>query len=197
MHIVVLAQGLAARGAVDTSEIDRLRDQGRRVGEALGAAEVVHHDFPDNQMDTVPFLSVVKTVEAEIARIAPRVVFTHHSSDLNVDHRIVNLAVLTASRPMSSTSVEELYAWETPSATEWSFGQTGRPFEPNVFVDVTDYLDAKVRAMALYTDEMRPFPHPCSPEALRAMAADRGRAVGVNAAEAFELLRSVRKDSVL
>ncbi|MBC8264046.1 MAG: hypothetical protein H8E47_07985 [Anaerolineales bacterium] len=65
-------------------------------------------------------------------------------------------------------------------------------FQPNVFVDISATLETKVQAMALYESEARPFPHPRSPEVLRAIAERWGSVVGVEAAEGFELVRSVR-----
>jgi LmbE family N-acetylglucosaminyl deacetylase len=61
-----------------------------------------------------------------------------------------------------------------------------------VFVDVADTLELKIRAMAEYESESRRFPHPRSAEALRALATHRGSAVGVAAAEAFEVVRELR-----
>ncbi len=64
--------------------------------------------------------------------------------------------------------------------------------EPNVFVNINSTLERKIRAMQLYESEARPFPHPRSPEALRAIAQRWGSVVGLEAAEAFELVRSIR-----
>lgn len=59
-------------------------------------------------------------------------------------------------------------------------------------MDISATLETKVQAMALYESEARPFPHPRSPEVLRAIAERWGSVVGVEAAEGFELVRSVR-----
>jgi hypothetical protein len=59
-------------------------------------------------------------------------------------------------------------------------------------VDVTRTLEAKIAAMGCYDSEARQFPHPRSPEALRALAVRWGSVAGCAAAEAFELVRSIR-----
>ena len=87
--------------------------------------------------------------------------------------------------------MKEVYACEIPSSTEWAFGQLA-VFVANVFVDVSATLELKIRAMELYESEAREFPHPRSPEALRANALHWGSAAGLRAAEAFHLVRSVR-----
>ncbi|CAA9311280.1 MAG: hypothetical protein AVDCRST_MAG89-1131 [uncultured Gemmatimonadetes bacterium] len=60
-----------------------------------------------------------------------------------------------------------------------------------MYVDVSDQLDTKVRAMECFESQLKPFPHERSAEALRALATMRGCTVGVRAAEAFVLVRQV------
>jgi LmbE family N-acetylglucosaminyl deacetylase len=158
----------------------------------LGARDVSWHDLPDNRFDTVPLLEVVKVVEGVVLRLAPDVIYTHHGGDLNVDHRVVSQAVLTATRPVLGQSVREIYAFEIPSSTEWAFQRLEPVFRPNVFIDITATLEAKVKALACYETEVRAFPHPRSPEALQSIAQRWGSVAGVKQAEAFELIRAIR-----
>ena len=124
-------------------------------------------------------------------RPQPQVICAHHGGDLNIDPVVVHRAVLTATRPVASHPVKEIYAFEVPSSTKWAFKQFQPAFRPNVFVDISATLETKVQAMALYESEARPFLHPRSPQALRAIARRWGSVVGVEAVEAFELVRSV------
>lgn len=171
--------------------VERLQREAEAAAEILGAS-VNFHDLPDNQFDTVPLLSIIRRVETEIRRVQPEVIYTHHPSCLNIDHRRLFEAVLTATRPMAGCPVREVYAFEIPSSTEWAFG-LGNGFRPNVFVDVSETLEMKVRAMACYAGEGRTFPHPRSAEALTALALWRGAQAGVKAAEAFELVRRMER----
>ena len=115
---------------------------------------------------------------------------SHHHGDLNIDHRRVCEAVLTAVRPMQGERVKRIYAFETPSSTEWNYNFES-PFCPNVYFNITESLEAKLAAMACYRSELRDAPHPRSLEALRALAAYRGSNVGYRYAEAFMLLREL------
>jgi len=135
---------------------------------------------------------VVKTVEDLVADLKPDIIYTHHGSDLNVDHQIVHQAVLTATRPMQGQPVREIYAFEVPSSTEWAFQRLEPPFRPNVFVDIAGTLNIKLDAFSHYETEIRPFPHPRSLEAIEAIAKRWGSVVGCAAAEAFELVRAIR-----
>jgi LmbE family N-acetylglucosaminyl deacetylase len=174
------------------AEVVALRRQADEAGARLGAKSVTVESFPDNRFDQVALLDIVKVVESHILDLEPDVVFTHHGSDLNVDHRLTAHAVVTAARPMAGTPVKEVLAFHIPSSTEWSFGVTGDSFQPDVFFDVDGHVSAKTSAMEIYEQEAREFPHPRSAEALEAISKTWGSTAGFMAAEAFELVRSLR-----
>ena len=196
VRIAILAEGMSSRYAhredADPQKLQHLHARAKQAADKVGAKEVVLCKLPDNRLDTVPLLDVVKTVEELVARFRPEIIYTHHPGDLNVDHGVVHRAVLTATRPMSGQCVRDVYAFEVPSSTEWAFQRLEPSFRPNVFVDITDSLDTKIAALACYDTETRKFPHPRSAEALRAIATRWGSVVGLQAVEAFELIRSVR-----
>lgn len=195
VYAAILGEGVtsrfAQREAADRELLSSLKDDSARAAERLGVADLFTYDLPDNRFDTVALLDVVKIVEELVQRLAPTAIYTHHAGDLNVDHGVVHRAVLTAARPVAGASVQAIYAFEVPSSTEWAFGQLEPRFRPTVFVDIAATLEAKVEAMEAYESEARPFPHPRSPDALRALARARGAAAGLEAAEAFELVRLI------
>lgn len=196
VFVAILGEGVTSRfqrrEEAGRGLLDALHADARQAGEILGAREVFLHDLPDNRFDTVPMLGVVKIVEQLVEQLAPEVVYTQHGGDLNVDHGVVFRATLTATRPVSGQPVRELYAYEVASSSEWSFQRFAPVFRPTAFVDVSATLERKVKAMQAYESEARAFPHPRSPEALRAAARRWGSVVGVEAAEAFEAVRVIR-----
>lgn len=191
---LILAEGATSRAGsrdeADRDELVALKEDARRAAQIIGFEEVSFCGYPDNRMDSIDLLDVVKEVSACIDAFRPDTIFTHHHGDLNVDHRVACEAVLTATRPMEGCFVKRVYAFETPSSSEWEFGSLGT-FVPNVFVDVTATLQAKIDGMACYKGESRPSPHPRSPEALKALAEYRGSIAGCRYAEAFQLLREL------
>jgi LmbE family N-acetylglucosaminyl deacetylase len=195
VHILILADGetarAAANGAVDLATAVAGRMQAaREAAHVIGAEKPRFAGYPDNRMDEIPLLDIVKSIEECIAAIAPTIVYTHHGGDLNIDHRLTCQAVLTACRPLPRASVRAIYAFETVSSTEWA--ELGAPaFVPNHFVDIEPYLETKERALTAYQNEMRAFPHARSRESVEALARHRGASVGVGAAEAFMLLREI------
>lgn len=192
LALLVLADGVTSRqGATDNQR--RARDQeAEKAAEVLGIKHLHFLGLPDQRLDTLPLLEIVQYIEAWLGRVEPDTLYTHFAGDLNLDHRLTCQAVLTATRPIPGQTVCELYSFEVPSSTEWAFGQCGQSFQPNVFVDISNSIDTKLNALAYYETEMRAYPHPRSPEAIRARAQYWGQIVGCNYAEAFQLIRSVR-----
>ena len=190
VHVLFLSDGVGARGVLSDEAVGRRRAMGDRAAKALGARPLAYLDLPDNRMDSVPLLDAVTAIERHAETIRPHTVFTHFPGDLNIDHRVCAQAVLTAFRPLPGQTVRTIYAFEIASSTEWAFGSVTPGFAPNVFFDISEHLRHKRAALEAYAEEMRPFPHARSIEAVEACARWRGAAAGLLAAEAFSLLRS-------
>ena len=190
VYAAFLADGVTSRPNSDGEELKQRSAAAERAHEILGIKGTYLLNFPDNRMDSIPLLDIVQKLENVIAEVQPQVVYTHHYGDLNVDHRITHQAVLTACRPVPGSSVKEIYAFEVLSSTEWGMlGMT--PFNPNVFIDISNYLESKFQALAAYELEMREEPHARSLANARRLAEFRGSCVGLEAAEAYSLVRKV------
>lgn len=190
VHVLLVADGEAARGADDHAIAGR-RGAAVRAAAALGAEPPRFLNLPDQRLDSLDLLDLTQSIEAEVREVRPTVVYTHHAGDLNLDHRLVAQAVITACRPLPSSPLRRLLAFETASSTEWTGGQILPAFHPTVFVAIAPFLDAKRKALEAYADEMRPFPHARSNAAITALEQWRGASAGMNAAESFALIREL------
>ncbi|MCT8332167.1 PIG-L family deacetylase [Leptospira sp. 85282-16] len=197
VHILILAEGLTSRQVIrdrnsKVTELGDLAISAKKSAEFVGAKSIELLDFPDNRMDSIDRLDVIKVIEEKLDELNPSLVFTHFGNDLNIDHRVVNEAVVTACRPIPGHSVKELYFFEVPSSTEWQI-QNGIYFQPNVFFELgNSHIKKKKEALLSYDSEMRNFPHARSIEAVEALAKWRGASIGANFAEAFIAGRVIR-----
>lgn len=172
------------------------RDEARRAaaGKAaalLGAQAPEFCGLPENRLDTMALSEVVGRIEDAVRRHGPGTVYVSHGGNLNVDHQIAFRAAATAIRPAPGQPVAQFYAYEVPSSTDWAVDGIGAAFRPQRFVDIGGYLGRKKSALELYGDEMRPSPHARSIEAVLGLAARRGAEIGLQAAEAFMVLREL------
>jgi len=197
VHIMIMAEGATSRDAcrdvyANCEELSLLAKSAYQVGEILGVASVKLLGFPDNRMDSLERLDVIKAVEAEVERLQPHTVVTHHCGDVNIDHRVIHEAVITACRPQPGHSVRRLLAFEVPSSTEWQPPGSNVAFQPNWFEDVSDTIDRKIEALKVYQSEMREWPHARSLQSVEHLARWRGGSMGYEAVEAFILMRELR-----
>lgn len=190
VYILFMTNGVSARQTSSETDAVERNEAAEAARQALGVARYIYNDFPDNQLDTVSMLVITQSIEKIIREVQPNIVYSHHYGDLNIDHRRTHEAVMTACRPQPGFCVKAIYAFEVVSATEWNAPQAAR-FTPNYFVDISDYLDTKMKSIEAYSEEMRDEPHARSIYNIIALAKYRGNSVGFNSAEAFELVRKL------
>lgn len=191
VDVVFVADGVSSRPGSGDDDLARRLQATERAQQILGITKSRFLGLPDNRLDSVPLLDIVQSLEAVIAELKPSIVYTHHVGDLNVDHRVTHQAVMTACRPLPSATVREILAFEVLSSTDWG-SSGGDPFIPNYFVDVSSMMSLKLRALEAYSMEMREPPHSRSIVHVAGLAQHRGHCVGVDAAEAFMVIRCVK-----
>jgi LmbE family N-acetylglucosaminyl deacetylase len=193
VHLLIMATGLAARSdnnTVDANNLESLRRDARAAAAVLGVMKIEFADFPDNRMDSVALLDVVKRIEQFIGQAQAGTVYTHHEGDMNIDHTIIARAAVTACRPLPGALVRRIYSGEVLSSSEYA--ESVHRFVPNSYVDIDGYVELKCKAMQCYRSEIRSAPHPRSVEAIRALATLRGSESGLKAAEGLRLLREIK-----
>lgn len=196
VQVLIVAEGSTSRQKMRDrvkahEELTGLSKSANKAGLILGAAGVELLNLPDNRLDSIDRLDLIKHIERRICRHQPEVVYVHHAGDVNIDHRRLHEAVVTACRPTPGHTVKRLLSFEVPSSSEWQTPGSAPFFQPNWFVDISDQMHLKREALVAYASEMRPWPHARSLEAIEHLARWRGAQVGIEAAEAFCLLRQV------
>ena len=184
VNVIFVADGVSSR----QKQIENLEQRHQATYKALnilGCEQPIFLDFPDNKLDSIVLLDIVQKLEAIIDDIKPNIIYTHHYGDLNIDHQITHKATITACRPQPNFYIKEIYSFETFSATHWQSLSMGHYFNPNYFVDISDFMDKKIKALKCYDKEMRVYPHARSYEAIKSLAQFRGITVSVKYAEAF------------
>jgi N-acetylglucosamine malate deacetylase 1 len=156
----------------------------------LGVANTVFLDLPAAALDTLLHRELNRCLDAVLLDVRPHVVFVPFPGDLHRDHQLVFESTMVAVRPNGGHVPAEVYAYETLSETNWNAPYLSAGFTPNVFVDITEHLEAKIAAIRAYATQLEPFPHERSEPAIRALATLRGATSGCAAAEAFVMIRS-------
>ncbi|MBI3248526.1 MAG: PIG-L family deacetylase [Deltaproteobacteria bacterium] len=189
VSVIILTEGASVQFPGEPEKIELKKMQARKVARMLGIHEVFFGNFPDQQLDMQPIITVASFIEGVIEKIRPQIVYTHHFTELNRDHRTAYEATSVAVRPFSLPLVERLLCFSVDTVSDWGQGVA----QYNVFSDISETLEAKLQAMRIYETEVRRPPHPRSLEALRQIAERNGVIVGLQAAEMFQLVLEVQR----
>tara|TARA_B100000768_G_scaffold180956_1_gene202324 strand:- start:222 stop:899 length:678 start_codon:yes stop_codon:yes gene_type:complete len=193
VNIITLTDGVSSRSSM-SSEDNKVRNEAAvNAINVLGASWVGSGNFPDNNMDSIPILKIIKFVETFKESFYPDIIYTHSPSDLNVDHTIAAQATLTAFRPEPKETYSEIRFFEIASSTDFSIKQLNNKFEPNLFINIENFISKKIEALQCYDLEMRDYPHSRSYKKIESLAEYRGSQSGLSCAEAFEVVRKIHR----
>ncbi|WP_114418139.1 PIG-L deacetylase family protein [Marinospirillum perlucidum] len=162
------------------------------VKEAYGFNDVHHCSLPSAALDTLGKGELIGAVGNIIKNIKPERVYIPYRNDAHSDHAAVFDAAVAATKTFRSPFVKAIYAYETLSETDFGLRPDDLGFRPNLYEDISGYLDKKIEIMSLFDGEMGKFPFPRSEECLRALATLRGAQANCQAAEAFMILKEIR-----
>jgi len=180
VFILIVSEGVSAQYEDKEKFLELRRDACLKAANLLGVRGVIFKDLPDGKLDSISQLEINKIIEEQIKKISPDRIYTHHWGDLHKDHKIVYESTLVAAR----NSRAEIFCYETISSTNKIRNQD-KFFIPNTYIDISEELSEKLKAVECYDTEVKAFPHPLSKEALTCLAKLRGVELNLNAAEAF------------
>lgn len=157
----------------------------------IGIKKTIFLDFPSVLLEEQHRYEINNRILETIKEIKPDEIYIPHIGDMQKDHQIVAEACMVASRPKYSFSPKRIFVYETMSETGWNIPNVQNEFMPNYFVDISDELSFKLKAMSYYKSQLSPFPSARSLVAIESLAKYRGALMQLNAAEAFVLIRGI------
>lgn len=158
----------------------------------LGIKETFFLEFPAVMLETEKRYEINSKILDVINKVKPDEVYIPHIGDMQKDHQIVTDAAMVALRPKYEHVVKRIYTYETLSETGYNIPNIQNEFVPNIYNDISGFLNKKLAAMQIYASQISDFPNPRSLGAIEALAKYRGSMVSVMAAEAFALVREIR-----
>ena len=169
-----------------------IQPEARNAHKILGVSKTVFLELPTCHLEGLPKIQINDEFCKVVSDIQPEIVFIPHYGDMHLDHRWVAEAAMVAVRPIEAPYVKNILAYETLSETEWNTPSVNNAFIPNVWIDISEELEGKIQAMECYKSQLRDDLHPRSIRAIKSLAAYRGSTIGVQAAEAFMLIREIK-----
>lgn len=192
VYCLSMTDGVSSRNNYNATDL-RLREKSKWAASKILGFKWVDHKkkFPDNQMDKVNLLKIIKFIESAKNKINPSIVYTHFPEDLNIDHRITAEATLTAFRP-NVKNLEKILAFEIPSSTDYRYYKK-KIFNPNYFVDIKKYWKLKKKALNSYKQELKIYPDSRSIKGIEILSKFRGIQNNLEYAEGFVVLKQIER----
>lgn len=189
---VMTNASLGAPELFSSDVVKMIREEAKEAHKVLGVKETFFYDFPAPRLETSPSYLISIELNKLIVKLNIDTLYLPHRGDMHKDHGVIFFAALVAARPINNCPVKKIYTYETLSETEWAAPFGNDVFIPNVFEDVTEFLDLKFEAMKCFKSQLKEYPHSRSLKALEGLSIVRGVTVGVEKAEAFALIRDIR-----
>ncbi|WP_454989872.1 PIG-L deacetylase family protein [Capnocytophaga sputigena] len=165
----------------------------KKISEALSVEKVFMLNYPTMSLSTSTLIEMVPKISKIFIEIEPEIVYCLNRSDAHSDHRITFDAVMACTKSFRYPFIKQVLMYECISETEFAPQLPEKVFTPNYFVDISSFLEEKMNLMKIYESELGKHPFPRSLKNIEALATFRGASVGVEYAEAFQLIKYIDK----
>lgn len=173
--------------------VDSRQQEIATVQNLMNFKHVIKFDFPTMSLDSSSLNELIPKISEVFNELNPEVIYVMNRSDAHSDHRITFEAVLACTKSFRYPFIKSVLMYECISETEFAPALPEKVFQPNYFVDVTDFFEKKIDIMKVYESELSEHPFPRSIRNIEALATFRGASVGVEYAEAFQLIKFIDK----
>lgn len=192
VYCISFTDGVSSRKNTKLSDIKKREVSKNKASKILGFKWIKTKTvFEDNKLSFNNLLDITKIIEISKKKIKPNIIYTHFADDLNIDHRVVAEATLTAFRPIKN-NFEKIFSFEVPSATDYRYFKK-KQFNPNFINDITKFWKIKKKAILAYKKELQKFPNSRSLYGIETLSKYRGSQNGLNYAEGFILVKEISK----
>ena len=161
----------------------------KAVSNLYGFKEIFRSDFITTKLHAIDFNLLIDSISKVINGVKPEAIYMNNRTDIHTDHQIAAKAILSCTKSFRYPFIKKILMYECISETEMAPPFSENMFIPNVYSDISNYIDKKVEIMKLYESEVQNPPLPRSEKNIRALARFRGASCGVDYAEAFMLVR--------
>lgn len=153
-------------------------------------------DYHTMNLSSSDLLTLIPKISEVFSAVEPSRVYVLNRSDAHSDHRVLFDAVVSCTKSFRYPYIREVLMYECLSETEFAPALPEKVFQPNCYVDISSQMDEKLELMRVYKSELGEHPFPRSERNILALATFRGASVGVEYSEAFQILKSIRVETL-
>ena len=147
--------------------------------------------FETTKVDQLGINKIIDKISKIINKLKPNIIYLPFKEDVHTDHKKIFEATYSCTKSFRYPFLKKIYMMETLSETEFAPNHKKDGFVPNTFVDISKFLNEKIKIMKVYRNEIKKHPFPRSERTIRALATFRGSTSGCKFAESFILLKEI------
>ena len=149
-------------------------------------------DYPVSSLDSVPFENIINSISEVFNLIKPEIIYIPYGKDAHSDHRVTYECAMACTKPFRYPFIKSVRIYQTLSETVFGEQDSQKGFLPNLFIDISDFLNKKIEIMKIYSDEILPHPFPRSELSIKSLAYLWGSSINTESAEAFISIREIK-----
>ena len=157
------------------------------ISKKYNFSKVFNLNYSPGKISDMNLSLIIEEFRRIFKDIKPNIIYAPYINDVHSDHKIISKATISSIKNFRSPTINKVMFYETISETNFNFGSTDN-FNPNLFVDISNFLQKKINIMQIYKSEIKKHPFPRSKESLTAKAILYGSIIGVKYAEAFQII---------
>ena len=182
-----IVTGISEENGWSNKAVKERESEIESVASKYGFSEVINFGLPTATIDLIPISELVEKIANIYKKLSPEVIYVPFINDIHTDHQLISKVIQSTIKWFRYPHIKKVLMYETLSETDFNFSEH-KTFSPNVYIDISNFLETKINIMKYYKTEMSEFPFPRSVENIKALATLRGSQSGFKAAEAFSLL---------
>lgn len=192
VHWLIVTDIFESEGFSNERVLSR-KQEIENVSKLYSFNNVYNLGYPTMKLNDTNLFELVNKISRIFKELEPETIYVMNRSDAHSDHRIVFDAVMSCTKSFRYPYVKKVFMYECLSETEFAPILPERVFQPNYFVDISDFLNKKIEIMKIFDSELGEHPFPRSIKNIEALATYRGATIGVNYAEAFQMIKYIDK----
>ena len=188
----IIVTNVSEEAGFTKERVDSRQQEIQLVADRLGVKKTYKLDYPTATLTDKEMIDMVPRIAEIFKEVEPTTFYSLNRSDAHSDHRVVFNAGVACTKSFRHPYLREVLMYECISETEFAPMLPEKAFQPNCYIDISKQMDEKMELMKIYKSEIADHPFPRSERNIRAVGTFRGATAGVEYAEAFQLIKSIR-----
>lgn len=174
------------------AKILKREEEIKKVGKMYGFRNIIKLNYATSTLDTIKKQKIIDNIKKVLDKLKPNIIYLPFENDAHSDHKVTFDSVLSCSKSFRAPYIKSIRVYETISETDFANSYNNKIFQPNLWINITPYLEKKIKIMQVYKSEISKHPFPRSIKNIKALAINRGATAGFKYAECFNIVKEIK-----